>query len=455
MIYHRDFKKCSSFISSLESDDKKIDINTDSRTLSADESFLAISGENHNALKFLESVKTSGCSTVIYTKNHENDKLIQKYQDSINFIATTDSVLFLQQITNLLSNRFQDNGGKLIAISGSNGKTTTKEMLFHLLHCVEPQTICTQKNNNNHIGVPLTLLQINEKTKYAIIELGSNHPGEIKTLCEIVNPAIGVTTNIGDTHLEFFENRENVFKEEGYLYESILNCEKENKLFFKNSDDEYLKSLKTKPFVEEFGCTAENNNFTIEKESAIVNNSGYEYKFTNKYITGKHNLHNLCLAFIMAKSVDSSRTEEFVALCESFRPTKNRSEWLVRGESKIFLDAYNANPSSMKAAVEGFLSVASASNCLIVGDMNELGENAEKFHQETAKFISAQTAQKVIFVGRFAQVAAKDCPGSMAFGSAQLLKDYFDKSILNTYKYIFIKGSRSLQLESILDITSH
>jgi UDP-N-acetylmuramoyl-tripeptide--D-alanyl-D-alanine ligase len=370
-------------------------------------------------------------------------------------VATTDSIKFLQQITNILSNRFQENGGKLIAISGSNGKTTTKEMLFHLLHSIEPQTICTQKNNNNHIGVPLTLLQINKNTKYAIIELGSNHPGEIKTLCEIVNPAIGLTTNIGDTHLEFFNNRENVFIEEGYLYCSILNCEKKNKIFFKNTDDELLETLSYNSFVHEFGCTAKESNFIIEKEYSIVHNNGHEYKITNKYITGKHNFHNLCLAFIVAKSLDSTRAKEFVSLCESFKPTTNRSEWLEVGKSKIFLDAYNANPSSMIAAIEGFLGVATPSSCLIIGDMNELGVNEISFHQQTAKFISLQKAKKVIFVGRFAQAASEFCAGSEHFDSAQHLKEYFSKSILNTYKYIFIKGSRSLQLESILDITSH
>ena len=205
MIYIKDSQHCSSFIGYHGDivENCVLKINTDSRSLKKEETFLAISGVKHNAVKFLDQVVEAGVETVIYTKSAENDELVKTYRDKLFFIETTCSVKFLQEITRILSDRFQDNGGKLVAISGSNGKTTTKEMLFHLLKNIEPETICTQSNNNNHIGVPLTILQITEKTKFAIVELGSNHPGEIRTLCEIVNPKYGVVTNIGDTPVSY------------------------------------------------------------------------------------------------------------------------------------------------------------------------------------------------------------------------------------------------------------
>jgi UDP-N-acetylmuramoyl-tripeptide--D-alanyl-D-alanine ligase len=455
MIYISDIKLCPSFIAlrGAISSDYKLVINTDSRSLSSDEAFLAISGDKFNAVDFVDQAVKAKSKIVIYTKNDKNDKIIEEFRDQITFIETTDSILFLQEITRILSDRFQDNGGKLIAISGSNGKTTTKEMLFHLLAGVEEETICTQKNNNNHIGVPLTLLQITDRTKFAIVELGSNHPGEIETLCRIVNPKYGVTTNIGDTHLEFFENRENVFKEEGYLHEAVNTCGKTGNIFFKNEDDEYLSRLSSSNDFS-FGFNGKESKFNIDKEKVIVQNSMNEYAFSNRYITGQHNFYNLCVAFIVAQKLDPAHSEKFVALCDSFKPTTNRSEWVKINNTEIFLDAYNANPSSMRAAINGFLDKASSPYTLIIGDMNELGRDALYYHEQLGEELSSMKLENLIFVGKHAEDLAAKCKKSKTFADAIELKKYFKSTVLTSSKYVFIKGSRSLQLESILDITS-
>jgi UDP-N-acetylmuramoyl-tripeptide--D-alanyl-D-alanine ligase len=458
MIKVKDFVSCESYINMTNELDlnKKVILSTDTRTLKKDEIFLAITGEKFNALSFLKEIEGSGCKIVIYSKTAANDSLVSKFKDKITFVATTDSVIFLQQITNILSLRFQNNGGKLIAISGSNGKTTTKEMLFHLLSCVHSETICTQKNNNNHIGVPLTLLQITEKTKFAIIELGSNHPGEIKVLCDICSPAIGVTTNIGDTHLEFFHNQENVFKEEGYLYDAVALRDSSNKIFFKNTDDSFLKTLAAKDFVSNFGESGDNFQFIIDKEHSTVNNDSQEYKIINNHITGKHNYFNLCLAFSIAKKIDPSNERSYLEASSSFAPTSNRSQWLEIKGVKVFLDAYNANPSSMEAAVDGFVDKVGAESeyCLILGDMYELGEDSSQHHSKLSKKLVDKSYKNLIYVGRYCDdYNAGSNNLERTYSTTLELKKDFQKLVLDKYKYVFIKGSRSLQLESLTDIT--
>jgi UDP-N-acetylmuramoyl-tripeptide--D-alanyl-D-alanine ligase len=456
MLKFNDFKRCESFIS-FQSDvdlNKEVKISTDTRNLIPDDVFLALTGEKFNALKFLDQVIKRGCKFVIYTKNDGNDEIIKKYQDRLVFIETKNSEQFLQQITNCVAADFQNNGGKLIAISGSNGKTTTKEMLFHLLSSVHKEIICTQKNNNNHIGVPLTLLQINKNTKFAIVELGSNHPGEIELLCKICVPRIGVTTNIGDTHLEFFKNRESVFQEEGFLLEAIKN-NKNGEKFFVNSDDEFLKNLESEEISVAFGKNASNFQFIFEKDHAIVKNNKYEFNITNKLITGQHNLFNLCVAFSIAKEIDETNTQKYLEAAQKFKPTANRSQWLKANGKDIFLDAYNANPSSMWAAICGFVEkVGHDSNyCLILGDMNELGDDAASYHTELATKLLNKNFKNFFFIGDFANSYNAGCSNSgVTFQSTESFKQQFSEAVLDKFDYIFIKGSRSLQLESLVDI---
>lgn len=455
MIKVNDFQSCSSFISTSKDIENDLDVkvSTDTRELEEANFFLAIEGEKFNPLKFLDQIVKANCSYVIYTKNKTNDEIIKKYEDSVTFIATEDSILFLQEISGLLADKFQDAGGKLIAISGSNGKTTTKEMLFHLLKHVHSETICTQKNNNNHIGVPLTLLQISKETKYAIVELGSNHPGEIELLCKISRPRIGVTTNIGDTHMEFFDTRENVFKEEGFLCDAVLN-NSHSKIYFVNSDDEYLKQNLGKKNSVDFGASGQNYKFSVDKQKAMINNNGHEYNITNKFITGKHNIFNLCLAFSMAKEIDPNNTQQYLEAAKTFRPTANRSQWLKISSTEIFLDAYNANPSSMLSAIDGFIDQIGedSSYCLILGDMYELGDKTEQYHFELAKTLSDKGLQNFIFIGKFSDSYNSGCgEQGLVFETTNALIKTFKNDVLNKYKYVFIKGSRSLQLESLVE----
>ena len=421
----------------------ELNIKVDNRMLDKDSLFIAIKGERFNPLEHLEMVVKSGCKYVLCEKQHE--KLTKDYEKSLNFIFVDDIVLAIQDLGHKVAQQFKNRGGKIIAISGSNGKTTTKEMLFHLLDTVHPsEVICTQKNNNNHLGVPFSLFQIKKETKYAIIELGSNHPGEIETLCKISIPDFGVTTNIGATHLEFFGTLENVLKEEATLghYADV---------FLMNADDELLKSFSTEKKVIQFGEAGLDYKFEFPNPQEVKVNHNL---LANTRITGRHNFINLAVAFVLAKLLDSEKIENYIDAAKSFQPTANRSQWVEWNGVETFLDAYNANPSSMQASVSGFMEKIGDSEqvVLVLGDMNELGKDAAKFHIETGKFLTQYPKSQKVFIGKWADNYAEglglDC---FCFGSVQEASNDL-KNLSQQVKFALIKGSRSLQLETILDI---
>lgn len=442
----------------LRSSDRflNLDLNlcVDNRDLNHESIFVAIIGTKYNPLDHLDIVLDKGCRFVVYEKSMENDSKVEKYRKSLVLIEVSSIFNFIQEAGRAVANTFKTRGGKIIAISGSNGKTTTKEMLTYLLSkvCSERSVIATQKNNNNHLGVPFTLFQINQNTQYAVVELGSNHPGEIEHLCQILRPQYGVTTNIGDTHLEFFGSRDEVFKEEASLVNFVSHT------FFVNDDDEFLKGLVGQlngtQRVLSFGHQAKDFTFNLDMPYSVN-----KVIVANDNILGRHNFTNLLLAISICHVLTDKNIRDIVSFAADFSPTFNRSQWTMQYGTKIFLDAYNANPSSMKLAVDEFLyDIVNIKKefpqtvCLILGDMNELGKNEKSFHEEFGKNLNGQGIGLIIFVGRFADSYAKHYRGEYEkYASA---KDVKKAIVLHAakYKYIFIKGSRSLQLETILDI---
>lgn len=444
----REIKLFSTYIDSNIKDDFILNLEMDSRKCDNTKSFLAITGEKFNALSFLKQVTNNNAKCFIYEDKDQNEELVKNYKDDNLWIKVKDTVSFLQEFSRLISDKIKDNGGHVISISGSNGKTTTREMLYHLLSSINDNCITTQKNNNNHIGVPLTLLQANDKTEIAIVELGSNHPGEIKILCDASSPNLAVTTNIGHTHLEFFEGLQAVFKEESYPCEHIL---KNDGIFFLNSDDEYLKTLNITKQVKSFGYNSSDINFTFDKNLLTINYDSKIFSISNGNITGQHNFFNLGVAFILSLQVNREREEDLLKACQSFSPTINRSEWRQIEDTKIFLDAYNANPSSMIASLEGFKSSLpkDAKPLYILGDMNELGQLTEKLHFDTAKKCSELGVSDITFIGQYSKGFKEGFSGTLTVLNST--DEY--KNNLKNYTHVFIKGSRSLQLERILDIT--
>ncbi len=439
-----------------------IHFSTDSRSF-YDGIFVAITGEKFNAVNFLEEVLKKNCKVIVYSSTAENRQRVhsfaQEYQD-VTWVCVEDSIVFLQELAGLQAEEFKKNGGKIIGITGSNGKTTNKEMIYHILDKVFPNKVYkTKHNNNNHIGVPLTILEINPQIELLILELGSNHPGEMKVVCDIAKPQIGITTNIGQTHLEFFENEEAVFHEESYLYQVVK--ENSNSIFFINNDDSYLAQLEKTPCTRTYGVEKFSDFvFYFHGNEIEIKTKNKQFLIKNESITGEHNRHNLAASFSLCYDLFPQHEDKLIQAASSFKPTANRSQWLKMDESLIFLDAYNANPSSMKLSLKGFFDecrkqqILAREILIIMGDMNELGKKSIEYHEELGSYLNGFELGQALFIGKYSLSYKKNFAGKgKTYPSRSDLTKEEIRGYLSQFRAVFIKGSRSLQLESLLDIT--
>ena len=468
MISLKHLKKCPSVKSLPDTLDlnQKLDFCTDNRKYHHPGCFVAIPGAKVNPLDLIETQLNQGMPLVVYQDSAENTSKVTALKAKFpktSFVAVADSVTFLQEFTH---HHIQDWKGAnpkhtVFAISGSNGKTTHKEMLSFILKAIKPNKIvATEKNNNNHLGVPLTLLAVNDHTEMVVLELGSNHPGEIKVLCDIAAPNAGLTTNIGATHLEFFGSEEKVFEEEGYLYHAVKDVTHGEGFYLINKDDQFLKRFEAFKGAITYGegADAAARVSYLENGAQIAFNS-HNLVATNDHITGRHNKLNLITCAFIANHFFPESKEAILKAASEFRPTKNRSEWIEFEGRPVYLDAYNANPSSMKAALEGFKESVIEQGfkldeaCVVLGDMNELGDSTPAYHQDVAAFIKGLGFNHVYFVGRFNAHYLKGLPQGQGRPSTGEFKSEYRSDVLKKYRIHFIKGSRSLQLESLFDIT--
>lgn len=458
---------CPSVISHTGLDiSKSLSFYTDTRKYRSPGAFVAIPGAKINPLDILTEILENGCPLVVYQWNEVNqDKvktLSEKYSKTY-FLPVKDSVSFLQELTHHHIKDWKNKSSKNIvfAISGSNGKTTHKEMLSFILAKTFPgKIVATEKNNNNHLGVPLTLLDVTDQTEMVVLELGSNHPGEIKILCDIAQPNAGITTNIGATHLEFFGSEEKVFEEEGYLFQAVKSVTAGKGFFLINVDDAFLQKLVPSSGSITYGTgSASEAKVTFLEDGAAIQYQGKELVAHNPHITGRHNKFNLITCLFIANHFYPDYKEELHSAASAFRPTKNRSEWIEFEQRPVFLDAYNANPSSMKAALLGFkeslLEQGFKINqaCVVLGDMNELGDSTPQYHEEVAHYVKELGFTHVYFVGRFAAHYQKGYAEGQSRVSSSQFKNEYRNECLKKFAIHFIKGSRSLQLESLFDIT--
>lgn len=439
---------------------------TDSRTYKHPGAFVAIPGAKVNPLDMISNLLNEGCPLIVYQSDSENQgkvRSLKQQYPATEFVEVTDSITFLQELTNLHVKDWKNKNPRntVFAISGSNGKTTHKEMLSHILKEVLPgKIVATEKNNNNHLGVPLTLLGVTDETQTVVLELGSNHPGEIKVLCDIAEPNSGLTTNIGATHLEFFGSIEKVFEEEGYLYHAVKNVTGGKGFYLINIDDLFLKTFSPFPGAVTYGedPTAQAK-ITFQDHGAEITYKNEIFHAENHNITGKHNKLNLVTCLFIASTLYPEKKEQFVEACKTFRPTKNRSEWIQFESASVYLDAYNANPSSMKAALEGFKeSVLTQGHklhetCIVLGDMNELGASTAQYHKEVGELVKEMGFPHVYFIGRFSQHYLAGNSEGKTWASSSDFKNEYRNECVRKYPFHFIKGSRSLQLESLFDIT--
>ena len=280
-----------------------IEISTDTRTMKTGDAFVALAGESYDAFNFIEEVIGKGCTVFVYNHDEVRSKktelLARQYPD-ITFIGVVDTLQFLQEISQVHVQNLKRNKLKhVIGITGSNGKTTTKNILYHLLNAILGEKLtCTQGNLNNHVGVPLTLLKINEDHVTSIVEMGSNHPGEIASLCNLASPTAGIITNIGKAHLEFLHSQAGVLEEKRCLFDSVMKNTKNEGLFIINSDDEFLNTLPVYQNVITIGKTRKNIFFLKNGVEILLNNE--KISLQNHELTGIHNFYNLsfCILYL-------------------------------------------------------------------------------------------------------------------------------------------------------------
>ena len=431
-----------------------ITLSTDSRSVDEGQMFIGLVGEKFDGGKYLLEVCKKGASMCVVQDSSENRALVDKCAENYPGIClgvVENATTFLQDIAKNRINEWKKNAsGIVIGITGSNGKTTNKEILFHILNSFRKnQVYATEGNFNNFIGVPLSILRLSDSHKYAILEMGTSLPGEIELLAKIGCPDIGYVTNIGNAHIEFLHSKEGVFEEKTCLFKEVEKSTNAGSFNLINAEDEYLKNYEgTKNIYvgqgsEEFPIEYNKNGFSLSGES-----------FSGLALSGFHNyLNYACCSVLALKILDGVSLKEIAVACSGFRPQLGRSQIFVVEDRHIYFDAYNANPDSMEASLssfENYLENAVGSSdevCFYVGDMNELGKDTETYHMELGKHLKNLGAKKVIFVGRYAPFFLKGFPEASSYADVAAL---INSQNLDRSKFIFMKASRSVQLEKLL-----
>jgi UDP-N-acetylmuramoyl-tripeptide--D-alanyl-D-alanine ligase len=438
---------------------------TDSRKVQNENAFICLYGPNYDAYQLIEDLLKSSLRVIIFETNHsnENERDIEigeryKRDSSKVFISVKNIFDFLTELSQIRMKDWKEKGGICIGLTGSNGKTTNKELVAYALNEIEPNKVhSTFGNLNNHIGVPLTLFQLKDNHKYAVIEMGSNNFGEIAHLANIASPDFGLITSIGEAHLEFFKDLTGVLKEKSALLDTVEMLSKKNPSFVINEDDKFLNKLLDRNRILSFGVNSSQVKVKYNDDEAQIVWGEKKYSILNNQLIGHHNLVNKVQSFLLCAIVMPDKKSELCqAINEYIPPENNRGNIKSWDGKKVFLDAYNANPASMRASLGGFIN--SHQNELnkilfILGDMNELGDNSEKYHYEIGAILKEYGIRNAIFVGRFSRAYAEGLGGGLAFNNLKELKPHIFEHT-KTINWIFIKGSRSLQLESILDITN-
>ncbi len=413
---------------------------TDTRNLIKDSLFFALKGNNFNANEFAQKAIDEGCSFAIVDE--------EKYATSNKIILVPNVLKTLQQLANHHRNQFKI---PVLAITGSNAKTTNKELINAVIS-KKYNTLATVGNLNNHIGVPLTLLNISHKHQFAIIEMGANHQGEIDELCQIANPNFGLITNIGKAHLEGFGGIEGVKKGKTELYKFLKT--KDGEVFI-NGDDDVLHDLAVNNDKVTYGCKklydVIGKDFTKTETVSFKYTTRYGEKDWNKLpqintqIIGNYNFIN-CLTAVSVGHYFKVEDGLIKEALENYVSQMNRSQLVQTEHNTIILDAYNANPNSMKVAIENFANYPSENKLVLLGDMFELGEYSTNEHQMIIDLIIEKKLNSTIFVG---QEFFKLNPTEFkTFKTTEECKLFLSQLNIKN-NTVLIKGSRSMKMETL------
>jgi len=418
---------------------------TDSRNCPLGSLFFALKGENFNANAFALSALENGCAFAVVDQ--------AEFVIDDRFILVDNVLETLQQLATYHRKQV---GTRIIGITGTNGKTTTKELIASVLS-EKFNILYTQGNLNNHIGVPLTLLQLKPEHQIAVVEMGANHPGEIKTLSEIACPDYGIITNVGKAHLEGFGSFEGVKTSKAELYEYIF---AHGKAIFIKKDNEDLVEMATKAGFEiDRGNVRD---YSLDPENWVCYIYGqvtdcspflkmectidlFDKFNVNTKLIGAYNAENVLAAVAIGEYFGLDKKTIKIGL-EKYVPENNRSQLTVTKHNKLIVDAYNANPTSMRAAILNFAQLEVEQKTLILGDMFELGAQSADEHQNIVDLLQQNKLDNVMLVGKDFQ---KTQNSYRCFEDVSALISYLESHPIRK-NYILIKGSRGIKLEKVV-----
>ena len=402
---------------------------TDTRNIIPDSFFFCLKGENFNGNNFATQALEAGAAYVVTER--------QDLKENPCCVVVEDSLKTLQQLAKYHRQQLRI---PVIGITGTNGKTTTKELVSAVLS--KKYNICyTQGNLNNHIGVPLTLLSITDEHEMAIVEMGANHPGEIADLCELSMPNYGLITNIGTAHIEGFLSKENIITTKKALYRSIMGC---NGTLFINIDDDILtQNLDYQKIVTYATQKPAKVNGHIVRNNGLISIELFG-KEVNTQLTGAYNLYNMLAAATVGQYFEVSE-EDICAAIAQYQPANHRSQVEHKGSNTIIADYYNANPTSMTAALQNLIGIEHPHKVAIIGDMRELGSVS---HEEHARIIKLCRDNQIetYYVGNEFQKQLIGDPHS--FANVEEANQYFKQNPLNN-ALILVKGSHSIHLDKL------
>ena len=408
-------------------------VSTDTRQISKDCFFIALKGDKFDGNTFAKTALEQGAKYVVVSA--------AELVTDERFVLVEDTLVALQQLANYHRRQLTI---PVIGLTGSNGKTTTKELITCVLS-KKLKTLSTKGNLNNHIGVPLTLLSIDSTYEVAVIEMGANHQKEVELLCGIAEPTHGLITNIGKAHLEGFGGIEGVKKGKGEMYDFLEATG--GTVFVNVSSPTILEMAESRNFKNRVDYL-DNDTVELKEDSPFVVYQNTTNQMIRTHLTGKYNFENIAVALKIGEyfGVNIELSNEAVA---SYNPTNNRSQVFEKGTNSILMDAYNANPSSMSAAIENFIKLKADRKMVVLGDMLELGEDASAEHLALGKLVATGNFDVIVLAGPLMKDALPVLPKAFYFPDKFSLHNWIiDHPQKNTH--ILIKGSRGMGLESIV-----
>lgn len=408
-------------------------VSTDTRKITPESIFFALKGANFNGNAFAAAALEKGAAYAVIDE--------PEYATDNRYILTPNVLKTLQD---LAQHHRRQLSIPIIAMTGSNGKTTTKELIYRVLS-KKYSTYATQGNLNNYIGLPLTLLSIPTGTEIVVLEMGSNQLGDIQELVTICEPTHGLITNIGKAHLEGFGGIEGVKKGEGELYDYFTT---HTGIIFAHTQNPILLEMLTERNLTAVAYPIAGHELVAFAPDVIYRDA--EQNIVHTHLPGKHNFENIAAALCIGKQFGVSLTDANEAI-SGYVSQNNRSQVVQKGSNTILLDAYNANPTSMQASLEYFAALEIPNKVVILGDMAELGDESAIEHQNIGQVVAKGNFNTVLLCGKMMQNAVAANPKAFYFIDKFSLNNWLtDHKIENAH--ILLKGSRSMTMETLLDL---